>query len=109
MNGIEARGRSSRLILWLVLAVVLVSFGFPFVYLLLTSFKTPSDAIAVPPSVLPRAWTLENYVTALAKDGVRPALINSAVTAALSTAFSLALGVPAAYAITRFRTLTLSS
>lgn len=104
MNGIETRRTSSRVILWVILAVVLVLYGFPFLYLLLTSFKTPSDAIAVPPAVFPDVWTLENYVTALAKDGVVPALINSVVTAVLSTAFSLVLAVPAAYAITRYRT-----
>jgi multiple sugar transport system permease protein len=104
MNGLETRRLSSRVILWTILAIVLVLYGFPFLYLLLTSFKTPSDAIAVPPSVFPDVWTLENYVTALAKDGVVPALINSVVTAVLSTAFSLVLAVPAAYAITRYRT-----
>ncbi|GAA1208474.1 carbohydrate ABC transporter permease [Rhodoglobus aureus] len=104
MIGIETNRRSSRLILWSALAVVLVIYAFPFLYLLFTSFKTPLDAIAVPPSVLPSVWTLENYVTALSKDGVVPALINSTVTAVLSTAFSLVLAVPAAYAITRYRT-----
>jgi multiple sugar transport system permease protein len=104
MNGLETRRRPTRVILWGALAAVLVLYGFPFVYLLLTSFKTPLDAIAVPPQVLPSQWTLENYVAALSKEGVVPALINSGATAVLSTAFSLALGVPAAYAITRYRT-----
>ena len=104
MNGLETRRLSSRVILWIILAAVLVLYGFPFLYLLLTSFKTPSDAIAVPPSVFPDVWTLENYVTAMAKEGVVPALINSVVTAVLSTVFSLVLAVPAAYAITRYRT-----
>ncbi|WP_432889044.1 carbohydrate ABC transporter permease [Kribbella sp. CA-245084] len=104
MNGLETRRRPTRIILWVALAAVLVLYGFPFVYLLLTSFKTPLDAIAVPPQVLPSQWTLDNYVAALSKEGVVPALINSVATAVLSTAFSLALGVPAAYAITRFRT-----
>lgn len=104
MNGIETRRPLSRMLLWFALLAILVLYGFPFLYLLLTSFKTPSDAIAVPPSVFPDVWTLENYVTALTKDGVVPALINSVVTAVLSTAFSLVLAVPAAYAITRYRT-----
>jgi len=104
MNGLETRRRPTRLILWGTLIAVLVLYGFPFVYLLLTSFKTPLEAIAVPPQVLPSQWTLDNYVAALSKAGVVPALINSVATAVLSTAFSLALGVPAAYAITRYRT-----
>jgi multiple sugar transport system permease protein len=104
MNAIETRRLSSRILLWTALTLILVLYGFPFVYLLLTSFKTPSDAIAVPPAVLPEVWTLENYVAALSKAGVVPALINSVVTAVLSTLLSLVLAVPAAYAITRYRT-----
>ncbi|NUQ90998.1 MAG: carbohydrate ABC transporter permease [Glycomyces artemisiae] len=104
MNGIETRRRSTKAILGVLLAVILVLYGFPFAYLLLTSFKPPSEAIAVPPSVLPDAWTLENYVAALSKEGVVPALINSVTTAVLSTLISLALAVPAAYAVTRYRT-----
>lgn len=103
MNPLETRGRS-RVVLWLLLAAAIILYGFPFIYLLLTSFKTPLDAIAVPPSVFPQVLTLENYVSALAREGVPAALINSVVTAVVSTALSLVLAVPAAYAITRFRT-----
>lgn len=103
MNPLEARG-PSRILLWALLALALVLYGFPFLYLLLTSFKTPLEAIAVPPSVMPSVWTLENYVSALTREGVPAALINSVVTALASTALSLLLAVPAAYAITRFRT-----
>lgn len=103
MNPLETRGRS-RIILWVLLAAAIILYGFPFIYLLLTSFKTPLDAIAVPPSVVPKVWTLENYVSALTREGVPAALINSVVTAVISTALSLVLAVPAAYAITRFRT-----
>lgn len=103
MNPLETRGRSS-ILLWALLAFTLVLYGFPFLYLLLTSFKTPLEAIAVPPSVMPSVWTLENYVSALTRQGVDAALINSVVTALISTVLSLVLAVPAAYAITRFRT-----
>jgi multiple sugar transport system permease protein len=103
MNPLESRGRS-RILLWALLAATLVLYGFPFVYLLLTSFKTPLEAISVPPSVVPTVWTLENYVSALTRQGVDAALINSVVTALISTGLSLVLAVPAAYAITRFRT-----
>lgn len=103
MNPLETVGRS-RVVLWALLAVAVALYGFPFLYLLLTSFKTPLDAIAVPPTVLPGVWTLENYVSALSRAGVPAALINSVVTAVISTALSLLLAVPAAYAITWFRT-----
>ena len=104
MNPLETRGTPSRVSLRVLLVAALVLYGFPFVYLLLTSFKTPRDAIAVPPTVMPETWTLENYVSALSRAGVPAALVNSVITAVISTVLSLVLAVPAAYAITRFRT-----
>lgn len=103
MSPLETRGKS-RTLLWILLAVILLLYGFPFLHLLLTSFKTPMEAIAVPPNVVPSVWTLENYVSALTRQGVPAALINSVMTAVISTAMSLVLAVPAAYSITRFRT-----
>jgi multiple sugar transport system permease protein len=89
-------------LLWVLLVVVVVAYGFPFVYLLLTSFKTPSDAIAIPPAVLPRAWSLENYAAALGAHGVIPSFLNSLSTALISTLISVGLGVPAAWGVTRY-------
>lgn len=39
---------------------------FPFVWMLLTSFKTQAESMAVPPQLLPSQWNLDNFVTALA-------------------------------------------
>ena len=50
---------TARQLLWLLLAALVVLYAFPFAYLLLTSFKPPSDAIAVPPSVLPQRWSTD--------------------------------------------------
>ncbi|RFA17854.1 carbohydrate ABC transporter permease [Subtercola boreus] len=104
MNGLTTRRVSTRAILWVVLIAIVVLYGFPFVYMLLTSLKTPVETIAVPAKVLPSVWTLENYVAALTRDGVVASFINSIVTAVISTLISLVLAVPAAYAITRYRT-----
>ncbi|MEF2975899.1 carbohydrate ABC transporter permease [Subtercola sp. YIM 133946] len=104
MNGLATRRVSTRVILWIVLVAIVVLYGFPFIYMLLTSFKTPVETIAVPAKILPSVWTLENYVSALTRDGVLASFINSVVTAVLSTLISLVLAVPAAYAITRYRT-----
>lgn len=104
MNGLETTRVSSRVILWVALVLLVVLYGFPFLYMLFTSFKTPLETIAVPPTVLPSTWTIENYASAIGRDGVVASFINSIVTAVLSTAISLVLALPAAYAVTRFRT-----
>ena len=87
-----------------LLVAILLLYGFPFLYLMLTSFKTPLETIAIPPKVLPTHWTLANYRGALARTGVPASLAHSVITATLSTILSLVLAVPAAYGVTRYRT-----
>lgn len=106
MSAIQTSRRTTRVLLWSALVTALVVYGFPFIYLILTSFKTPQDTIAVPPSLFPSPWTIENYLVALAKEGVTRSILNSILTAGVSTVISMVLAVPAAYAITRYRTRT---
>ena len=104
MNGLEVRHPVTRGLLWAVLTAVILLYAFPFVYLLLTSFKTPLETLAVPPTVLPSTWTVSNYVSVWNSQGVPASFINSLSTACISTLLSLVLGIPAAYAVTRFKT-----
>jgi len=39
---------------------------FPFVWMVLTSFKTQAESMAIPPQILPSQWNFDNFVTALA-------------------------------------------
>ncbi|WP_113718134.1 carbohydrate ABC transporter permease [Arthrobacter dokdonensis] len=104
MNGLESRRGSTRAILWTALTVLVVLYAFPFVYMLFTSFKTPIETNAIPPTILPSTWTIQNYITALTTQGVPQSFVNSIQTAVISTVVSLVLAVPAAYAVTRYRT-----
>ncbi|MFE4951948.1 carbohydrate ABC transporter permease [Leifsonia sp. NPDC056665] len=104
MNGLETRRVGTRAVLWIALSVLVVLYAFPFVYMLFTSFKTPIETNAIPPQILPSTWTIQNYLNVLSTQGVPESFVNSLQTAALSTVLSLVLGVPAAYAVTRYRT-----
>ena len=100
----RSRRTGGRALLWVLLVIIVASYAFPFIYLASTSFKPPVEAIAVPPSLIPKSWSLENYQAALGTFGVIPSFINSITTALISTALTIVLAVPAAYAITRFAT-----
>ncbi|RZB13886.1 carbohydrate ABC transporter permease [Streptomyces sp. F001] len=106
MTAVLDRLATKRALLWALLLGVVAAYAFPFLYLMLTSFKTPSDALAVPPTILPKVWSLENFAKALDTPGVTAAFINSITTAVLSTVISLVLAVPAAYAVSRFGTVS---
>ena len=92
--------------LWALLVLVVALYALQFAHLVLTSLKPPSDAIAVPPNLIPRRWSLQNYRDAVDAGGVLRSFRNSALTASISTMLSLALAVPAAYGATRFGTLS---
>jgi len=104
MTGLEVRRPLPRALLVTVLTAVVLLYAFPFIYLLLTSLKTPLETLAVPPTFFPTKWTAENYLAAWSIRGVPASLVNSLTTACLSTLLSLLLGVPAGYAVTRFKT-----
>ncbi len=97
-----ARSSRSRVDWWLPLTIgVLLLVLSPVVWLLMMSFKTEVDALAMPPKLI-FVPTLENYSGLLEARFLRP-LLNSVVVATVTTVLSLALGVPAAYALSRGR------
>ena len=56
---------TGKVIVYIVLAVGAVTMIFPFLWMLLTSFKTNSEALQVPPTFLPANWLTDGYVDAL--------------------------------------------
>jgi multiple sugar transport system permease protein len=92
--------RPWRMVALAVLIVVLVVALTPYLWLIMTSFKTRLDALADNP-----VWlftpTFEHYPKIFIDKGYLPLVVNSAVVATSSTAISLAVGVPAAYVFAR--------
>jgi multiple sugar transport system permease protein len=73
----------------------------PFLWMLLSSFKTQVDMVAWPPKFV-FAPTLQNYVKVFGEQDFLRYFINSTVVAVLAIGVSLLLGLPAAYSIARF-------
>lgn len=98
------RARPGRLIVYAFLALVLAVYVFPYAYMVSTSFKQTAATLGVPPSILPPVPSLDNYA-GLTRYGQIPAsFVSSIAIAALSTLLALALGVPAAYAVSWYGT-----
>jgi len=83
---------------WLVVG----AFMLPFLWMLLGSFKTTVDFLSYPPVWVFRP-TLENYRLVFADNAFVRYLLNSLVVATGATIAGLLLGVPAAYALARWR------
>ncbi len=99
----EQVSRAARQRFWLhVLVVVLVVLVLaPFLWLVRLSFQTNAQIFAFPPQLF-FTPTLANY-QALWETEFRHSFMNSLVTSTASTAISMVLGVPAAYALARIR------
>ena len=83
-----------------VILLVVFIFVMPFVWMLLSSFKTQMDITS--PDILNFTPTLNNYDKVFGQYDFLLFMWNSFIVATLSTLFSLVLGLPASYAIARY-------
>jgi multiple sugar transport system permease protein len=87
-----------------VALLVLAAELFPVFWMAMSSFKTRPDIFNWPPTMIPRPWTLSNYLYIFQQMSFGLFLRNSVIIAALTTTACAVVGVPAAFAISRFRT-----
>jgi multiple sugar transport system permease protein len=74
----------------------------PFLWFVLTSFKTPTELTAIPPKLIPSFhWSF--YQSAVEKYGLLHYIANSVIVAGIATLISIAIGSLAAYAMSRFQ------
>lgn len=89
------------LFLTLLTYILAFLYFFPVLWIFLTGFKTENEASVIPPSFIFEP-TLAQY--RLVWDfGVMGFILNSGIVTVFSTAISLLLGVPAAYALSMYR------
>ena len=98
----SAAARFNRAALPLLVGLVLLVYVFPYAFLVSTSLKPPADALAIPPTLLLRQVSLENYHNISQYPSVQRSFGNSVIIASLCTVISIALALPAAYGVARY-------
>ncbi len=101
------RGRLREDSLWMAagygyLIVMLAVLLFPLAVALLTSLKTPDEIYTTPPTWLPEAPRLQNYLDMFKVLSLGRAFLNSVIVAGGSAALALLAALPAGYALSRF-------
>lgn len=91
------------ILLWLAIIFVVVFSLAPALWQLLTSFKLNEDISKLPTIYFPTRITLSHYTELFTRRPFWRYILNSAFVSILSTAFSLGIGAPAAYALARLR------
>ncbi len=102
----DKQGLKSKVLWYLMVLFFILPFLFPLVWVLMASFKTQAQIVAMPP-----VWfftpTLENYQKVFIEQDFGRFLLNSSIIAVGSTVLSLVIGLPAAYTISRYKQRTL--
>ena len=104
-----AVARPPRPVAWseVVRHALLLSFGllmaFPFIWMILTSFKPFEETLRSPPTILPMTWRPENYAEAWRAANFPRFFLNSVIISGSTVVGTLATSVLAAYAFARLR------
>ncbi len=79
-----------------------VFFG-PFLWMVLTSFKSPAEAVSFPPSFLPREWHFDNYVDIFKVAPFERFYLNSIIVAVTATVGQIITSLAAGFAFARLK------
>lgn len=84
-----------KTLLYLFLSVAAIIVIFPFIWMLCTAFKPPSEALSLPPTILPKHFTVESFTRLLRKEMFIRFFMNSVIISSVATfvaVFTSALG-----------------
>jgi multiple sugar transport system permease protein len=98
-----ARARTDDAWTYAGLALILLFFGLPLLWLISLSFRNASEILVSTIDPVPKHPTLDNYRTVLESAQFPRFLLNSAILSAIGACGAVAVAAPAAYAFSRIR------
>ena len=84
-----------------ILGLVLLAFVFPLYYLVVTSLKSREELFEPIPTLIPKAPTIDPYISVLVERGMTTLIINSIVVCFSATILAIAIAFLLVYPITR--------
>lgn len=102
MNNIKALNITKKTIEYLLKAIVILIFIFPFYWMLSTAFKSYAEAIATPPTLWPADFIIENFAKAWNSGPFLTYTKNSVIVTLSVIVIQYIIMVPAAYGFARF-------
>lgn len=100
------KAKPSQVIMSVCAILLAVLMLFPILWIILNSFKPDPEIFATPVTLLPKRWTLENYIQHLGANDVVNCFKNTTIVAIGSLFIGLLLGIPSAYGLARYKLRT---
>jgi multiple sugar transport system permease protein len=94
---------TTRALQYIAVLAYLIFLGFPLLWLISSSLKSPREFASVTPSILPKHVDFSNYTDAMNEQGLVRGLGNSLQISIYSTILVLIVALPVSYALARFR------
>lgn len=82
-----------------VLVLVSIAVLFPFVWMLLTSFKTMGESLQRPPTILPETWVLSNYTRVFETIPFATQLLNTVIVTGATVVLTVTFASMAAFGL----------
>ncbi len=97
------RKTTKSTISYAAIAVVVAAFMFPFVVMLATSFKPPTEIFTLPPRLLPDEWVFDNYALALEVMPIGRYFLNTMIIAVFAVIGTLISCPLVGYALAKYQ------
>ncbi|MDN5360531.1 MAG: multiple sugar transport system permease protein [Thermotogaceae bacterium] len=94
---------TKRIIIYLILVAVMIMINLPFLWMVITSFKTEEEVFSWPIKFYPTLFSFENYKGAFSLMPLTRLLLNTLFVAGSVTVLQLILNSLAAYGLSRFK------
>lgn len=88
----------------LLILVYLVYLLFPLLWMISTSFKPTPEIYSGIPTLIPKVFTVDHYLTVLQEERLLKSIFNSLYVGVITSIIVVMISLPAAYALTRYKT-----
>lgn len=84
---------------YLILIAGAISMLFPFIWMVLTSFKSVSESVAIPPTWFPSEWLISNFNAVFETAPFGQYFVNTVIISTLSTVITILITILASFAL----------
>jgi multiple sugar transport system permease protein len=102
-SSLESSKKIGKIITYVALAFGVVIMIFPFVWMILTSFKTVPESMQIPPTILPNQWNLDNFKEAVASLPFGRLYLNTALMIVFRVLCAVVFSSMAGYAFAKLK------
>lgn len=94
-----------KIVIHSLIIVYLIFLLFPLFWVVSSSLKPTQEIYSGAPTILPQSLTLDHYASVFGEQRVLRSMWNSVIVGVISTIIVIALAVPSAYALVRYKSM----